>query len=328
MKLTRRALLQLSISAPLLASASRLFGQGMSTHTAKAQARLAPSGKPFNAHFTDVAAKAGLTAPTIYGSPINKDYILEAAGCGCAFFDFDNDGWMDIFVLTGTLLTGAPPNTSNRLYKNNRDGTFTDVTQSSGLGDVGWASSVCVGDYNNDGFEDLFITYWGQNKLYRNNGDGTFTEVTQEAGLIGEKTRWGAGATFVDYNRDGHLDLFVSNYVDFDFKRVPKPGDNIDCSWKGVPVECGPRGLQHGTHSLFRNNGNGTFTDVSKDSGIDKFHGSYGMTVVAGDYDEDGWPDIFVACDSTPSLLFMNNHDGTFREEGVIRGVALSEDGQ
>jgi hypothetical protein len=328
MKLTRRALLQLSMGAPLLASASRLFGQGMSTHTAKAQTKLAPSGKPFNAHFTDVAAKAGLTAPTIYGNPLNKDYILEAAGCGCAFFDYDNDGWMDIFVLTGTLLTGAPSNTTNRLYKNNRDGTFTDVTLSSGLTDVGWASSVCVGDYNNDGFEDLFVTYWGQNKLYRNNGDGTFTDVTQSAGLIGEKTRWGAGATFVDYNRDGHLDLFVSNYVDFDFKRVPKPGDNVDCNWRGVAVECGPRGLVHGTHSLYRNNGNGTFTDVSKASGIDKFRGSYGMTVVAGDYDEDGWPDIFVACDTTPSLLFMNNRDGTFREEGVIRGVALSEDGQ
>jgi hypothetical protein len=328
MKLTRRALLQLSLGAPLLAAASRLFGQGMSTHTAKAQARPAPSGKPFNAHFSDIAAKAGLTAPSIYGSPVNKDYILEATGCGCAFFDFDNDGWMDIFVLTGTLLAGAPPNTSNRLYKNNRDGTFTDVTQISGLTDVGWASSVCVGDYNNDGFEDLFITYWGQNKLYRNNGDGTLTDVTKEAGLLAEKTRWGAGATFVDYNRDGHLDLFVSNYIDFDFKRVPKPGDNIDCSWKGVAVECGPRGLPHGTHSLYRNNGNGTFTDVTKESGIGAFKGSYGMTVVAGDYDEDGWPDIFVACDSTPSLLFMNNRDGTFREEGVIRGVALSEDGQ
>jgi hypothetical protein len=209
MKLTRRALLQLSMGAPLLASASRLFGQGMSTHTAKAQAKLAPSGKPFNAHFTDIAAQAGLTAPTIYGDPRNKDYILEATGCGCAFIDYDNDGWMDLFILSGTLLTGPPANATNRLYKNNRDGTFTDVTQSSGLTDVGWASSVSVGDYNNDGFEDLFITYFGQNKLYRNNGDGTFTDVTQEAGLISEKTRWGAGATFVDYNRDGHLDLFV-----------------------------------------------------------------------------------------------------------------------
>ncbi len=328
MKLTRRALLQLSMGAPLLASASRLFGQGMSTHTAKAQAKLAPSGKPFNAHFIDIAAQAGLTAPTIYGDPRNKDYILEATGCGCAFIDYDNDGWMDLFILSGTLLTGPPANATNRLYKNNRDGTFTDVTQSSGLTDVGWASSVCVGDYNNDGFEDLFVTYYGQNKLYRNNGDGTFTDVTQEAGLIGEKTRWGAGATFVDYNRDGHLDLFVSNYVDFDMKTIPKPGENTNCGFKGVPVECGPRGLPHGLHSLYRNNGNGTFTDVSKESGVGAIRGSYGMTVAAADFDEDGWPDILVACDSTPSLLFMNNRDGTFREEGVIRGVALSEDGQ
>jgi hypothetical protein len=328
MTITRRALLRLTLGAPLLASASRLFGQGMSTHTSKPQAKLAPSGKPFNAHFTDIAAQAGLTAPTIYGNPVNKDYILEATGCGCAFFDYDNDGWMDIFVLTGTLLTGAPAGTTNRLYKNNRDGTFTDVTATSGLTDLGWASAVCVGDYNNDGLEDLFVTYFGQNKLYRNNGDGTFTDVTKQAGLLEEKTRWGAGCTFIDYNRDGHLDLFVSNYVQFDVKRVPKPGDNVDCSWKGVPVECGPRGLPHGTHSLYRNNGDGTFTDVTVQAGIAGFRGSYGMTAVAADYDEDGWPDIFVACDSTPSLLFMNNHDGTFREEGVIRGVALSEDGQ
>jgi hypothetical protein len=192
---------------------------------------------------------------------------------------------------------------------------------------VGWASGVCVGDYNNDGFEDLFCTYYGQNKLYRNNGDGTFTDVTKAAGLLSEVVRWGAGCTFLDYNRDGHLDIFVSNYLQFDQARVPKPGANSNCNWKGLPVECGPRGLPPGYHSLYCNNGDGTFTDVSQKAGISKLRESYGMTVVAADFDNDGWSDIYVACDSTPSLLLMNNHDGTFREEGVLRGVALSEDG-
>ena len=332
MRLTRRAFVNLSLGSLGLsatAGASRLLlPQGVATHTAKAQPKSAPSGRPFNAHFTDIAAAAGLTSPVIYGNPANNDYIIEATGCGCAFFDYDNDGWMDIFLLSGTRLEGPPEGATNRLYKNNRDGTFVDVTEKAGLHDLGWACGVCVGDYNNDGNEDLFVTYYGQNKLYRNNGDGTFTDVTKEAGLLGDTTRWGAGCTFVDYNRDGHLDLFVSNYLQFDVKRVPKPGENVNCTWKGIPVECGPRGLPRGVHSLYRNNGNGTFTDVSVAAGIASQRGSYGMTVVAADLDEDGWPDIYVACDSTPSLLFMNNHDGTFREEGVVRGVALSEDGQ
>jgi enediyne biosynthesis protein E4 len=327
MKITRRAFVNLSVGFSLGASASRLLGQGMSVHTAQAQPRAAPSGRPFNAHFIDVGKEAGLVQPVIYGNVESKDYIVEATGCGCAFFDYDNDGWIDIFLLSGTRVDGPPPGTTNRLYKNNRDGTFTDVTDKAGLRDVGWACGVCIGDYNNDGFEDLFCTYFGQNKLYRNNGDGTFTDVTQQAGLSNATPRWGAGCTFVDYNRDGHLDLFVSNYVQFDFEHVPKPGQNSNCSWKGVPVECGPRGLPRGLHSLYRNNGDGTFKDVSAEAGI-AGQKSYGMTVVAADFDEDGWPDIYVACDSTPSLLFMNNRDGTFREEGVVRGVALSEDGQ
>src|SRR5581483_8216882 len=228
----------------------------------------------------------------------------------------------------GTRLRGAPEGTSNRLYKNNRDGSFTDVTEKAGLHATGWASAVCVGAYNNDGLEDLFCTYYGQNKLYRNNGDGTFTDVTKEAGLHNARSRWGAGCAFLDYNRDGHLDLFVSNYVDFDLAKVPKPGANLNCTWKGIPVNCGPRGLPHGLNSLYRNNGDGTFTDVSQQAGIAAARPSYGMTVVAADFNEDGWPDIYVACDSTPSLLFINQHDGTFKEEGIARGAALSEDGK
>jgi hypothetical protein len=270
---------------------------------------------------------AGLTAPVIYGPVDHKDYILEANGCGCAFFDYDNDGWIDIFLLSGTRLSGAPPGASNRLYKNNRDGTFTDVTRQAGLEAVGWANGVCIGDYNNDGYEDLFCTYYGQNRLYRNLGNGTFKDVTKEAGLETSEVRWGAGCSFLDYNRDGHLDLFVSNYLQFDFEHVPKPGSGVNCNWKGIPVNCGPRGLPFGRHSLYRNNGDGTFTDVSIESGFGKSWSNYGLTVVAADFNEDGWPDIFVASDSTPSLLFINQHDGTFKEEGIERGVALSSDG-
>src|SRR5215467_9086127 len=327
MKITRRDFARLGIGSALAFTPERLLGQGVSTHTAKPLARQAPSGRPFNARFVDVAAEAGLREPVIYGGVESKKYILESTGCGCAFIDFDNDGWMDIFLLCGTRLEGAPPGATNRLYKNNRNGTFTDVTEKAGLDRVGWACGVCIGDYNNDGFDDIFCTYFGQNVLYRNNGDGTFTDVTRTAGLSSEQQRWGAGCTFVDYNRDGHLDLFVSNYVRFSFEHAPVPGENSNCNWKGIPVECGPRGLPTGRHSLYRNNGDGTFTDVSQQAGISKLDESYGMIVVSADFDNDGGPDIYVACDSTPSLLLMNNHDGTFREESVLRGVALSADG-
>jgi len=324
---SRRTFVRLALGSAASMAAPRLLAQGVSSHAAKPLPRLPPSGLPFDAHFVDVASAAGLHAPTIYGGVDSKKYILESTGCGCAFIDYDNDGWMDLFLLSGTRLEGAPAGATNRLYKNNRDGTFTDVTEKAGLGDVGWASAVCVGDYNNDGFEDLFCTSFGQNVLYRNNGDGTFTDVTKAAGLLSAQPRWGAGCSFLDYDRDGHLDLFVSNYVRFSFEHAPVPGENSNCHWKGIPVECGPRGMPTGRHSLYRNNGDGTFTDVSEPAGIAKATQGYGMTVVAADLDEDGWPDIYVACDSTPSLLFMNNHDGTFREEGVLRGVALSEDG-
>jgi len=329
MHISRRSFVTGTLSALLLPRELIAFAQqqGIASRSVRPQARPASSGRPFNAHFTDVAKAAGLHQPTIYGGVESKKYILEANGCGCAFIDYDNDGWMDVFLLCGTRLEGAPPEATNRLYKNNRDGTFTDVTESAGLHATGWANGVCIGDYNNDGFEDIFCTYYGQNRLYRNNGDGTFTDVTKAAGLLNPETRWGAGCSFVDYNRDGHLDLFVSNYIRFDLAKAPVPGDASTCNWKGIPVNCGPRGLPPGRHLLYRNNGDGTFSDVSKESGIANATESYGMTVVAADFDEDGWPDILVACDSTPSLLFMNNHDGTFREEGVVRGIALSDDG-
>lgn len=317
---SRRELL--ALVAPALGSA-----QGVATRNVPAQRRGKNSGKPFAANFVDVAAEAGLHRPTIYGPVDRKDYIVETVGCGCAFIDYDNDGWMDLLVLSGSRVAGAPEGTSSRLYRNNRDGTFTDVTAEAGLQREIWASGVTVGDYDNDGHEDLFITAYGQNVLYRNNGDGTFTDITREAGLIDPQTRWGAGCAFVDYDRDGNLDLFVSNYCDFDFDTAPKPGAET-CNWKGVPVHCGPRGLPFSRHSLYRNNGDGTFREVSEEAGISKARPGYGMTVAAADYDNDGWPDIYVACDSTPSLLFRNRHDSTFEEVGLMTGVALNEDGQ
>ncbi len=316
---TRRRLLR---TAPALTASGLLPREWCS---ALAGAQPAP---PFS-KFTDIAKAARLTETMTYGGVSNVKYIIESMGGGCAFFDYDNDGWMDIFIVGGRKLEDVPAGASNRLYHNNRDGTFKDVTAKAGLLDAGWGTGVCVGDYNNDGFEDLFVTYYGQNKLYRNNGDGSFTDVTAKAGLLHSETRFSTGCTFLDYNRDGLLDLFVANYVEFDIKTAPLPSlQTPNCNFEGVAVYCGPRGLPPPQHFLYRNNGDGTFTDVSKASGIAAVRGSYGLTAIASDVDEDGWPDIFVACDATPSLLLMNNHDGTFREEGLLRNIAVGSDGQ
>ena len=324
MKQSRRAFLKCASTCVSAAA----FGQGVVAHKGAIAPRGKRSGLPFDARFIDVAHPAHIDHPILYGAERPKDYILESIGCGCAFLDYDNDGWIDILVLGGSTLSGPPPGITNRLYHNNRDGTFRDVTVDAGLTKTGWACGVCVGDYNNDGFDDLFLTYWGQNVLYRNNGNGTFTDVTREAGLLNPSTRWGTGCTFLDYNRDGYLDLFVSNYVAFDYAKTPRPGEKSYCFFGGMPVNCGPRGLPFSGHTLYRNNGDGTFTDVSEAAGISSAKTNYGLTAVSADFDDDGWPDIYVACDSSPSLLFMNNHDGTFREEGGVRGVAYSDDGQ
>jgi hypothetical protein len=320
--LTRRNALRF-----LALPACRLAAQiqsGMASRGIHAAPRGKPSGLPFHASFTDVADLAGIRAPVVSGHPQRADYVIEAMSCGAAFFDYDNDGWLDILVLTGSRYGDPPATASKRLYKNNRDGTFTDVTRDAGLFATGYEYGVTVGDYNNDGFEDVFLTGWGRNTLYRNNGDGTFHDVTKEAGLLNPHARFGSGCAFVDYDRDGRLDLFVSNYLTFDIESVPRAGQSKSCS---ESLFCGPRGLPYGRHSLYHNNGDGTFTDVTEAAGIGKVAGGYGLTVVAADLDNDGWPDIYVACDSTPSLMFRNNHDGTFTEQAIETGVALSDDG-
>jgi hypothetical protein len=290
------------------------------------------SASPPLAYFTDIAAKAGLRSATTFGGLRSKKYIIETTGTGVAIFDYDNDGWPDIFIVNGTTLDAQPnpaaPQPTSHLYHNNHDGTFTDVTQKAGLTHTGWGQGVCVGDYDNDGRDDLFVTYYGKNVLYHNNGDGTFTDVSNSAGVAGNGKSWGSGCAFLDYDRDGHLDLFVSNYVAFDLATAPAPGDRPNCLWKGVPVMCGPMGLPSAPNILYHNRGNGTFEDVTKEAHIDKTNGHYSLSVSTLDFDEDGWPDIYVACDSTASILYRNNHDGTFTDVAVIAGAAFNEDGK
>jgi hypothetical protein len=284
--------------------------------------------KGFGVRFEDVAARAGLNQPTVFGGRSENKYILETTGCGVAFFDYDNDGWQDIFLVNGRTLEGKEsPFPTNRLLRNNRDGTFTDATEKAGLIKTGWGQGVCVGDFDNDGFDDLFITYWGRNVLYHNNGDGTFTDVTKQARLFSEEVRWGSGCAFVDYDRDGFLDLFVTNYLDFDPKSAPLPGSS-GCTYRGLPVNCGPRGLPRAKSCLYRNNGDGTFTDVTASSGIANAPASYSLGVLVADFNNDSYPEIYVSNDTEPSYLFWNKGNGTFAEGGMTAGVATSEDGR
>jgi hypothetical protein len=282
------------------------------------------------AYFTDVAKKAGLTMVNTFGGVTTKKYIIETTGTGVAIFDADNDGWPDIFVVNGTKLEGeraAGEAASNHLYHNNHDGTFADITNKSGLAHTGWGQGVCVGDYDNDGWPDMYVTYYGKNVLYHNNGDGTFTDVSEKTGVAGTGKAWGTGCAFVDYDRDGHLDLMVANYVDFDIAKTPAPGERVNCLWKGVPVMCGPQGLPTASNILYHNRGDGTFEDVTKKAQIDKTSGAYSFSVTTLDYDSDGWPDMYVACDSTASILYHNNHDGTFKDVAITAGAAFNEDG-
>jgi hypothetical protein len=300
---------------------------GMASRGLKPTPRGKPSGLPFHSRLTNVAAHAGLRAPIIYGDPGRNIYIVESMGCGIAFIDFDNDGWLDVLTLTGRRFQNTPTDAVIRLYRNNRDGTFSDVTGKSGLGRSVWACGVTIGDYDNDGFDDIFITCWGQNLLFHNNGDGTFTDVTAKSGLLHPGRHFATGCTWVDYDRDGKIDLFVCHYAVLDPDKTPPAGKDPTCNWKGVPVYCGPTGLPEEPCRLYHNNGDGTFTDVSEKAGVSTVKPGHALTAVATDLDGDGWPDIYVACDTSPSLLFRNNHDGTFRETGIESGAALNEDG-
>src|SRR6266513_2351021 len=284
-----------------------------------------PAASPVQ--FVDVAREAGLTVPNVWGGADHKKYIIEAKGSGLAFFDYDNDGWLDIYLTNGTRInTDWPPGKTptSHLYKNNRDGTFTDVTERSGLARTGWQTGVCVGDYDNDGWDDLFCCFWGHNILFHNSGDGTFTDVTRKAGVYDEQIRWGAGCTWLDYDRDGRLDLFVCNYIKLDPEKTPSKTDPPQCQWKGVPVMCGPRGLTGDTNVLFHNNGDGTFTDVSAKSGILKPGPRYSITAVSY-YDCDGWFDIFKTnfADDTCNL-YHNNGDGTFSDVTFSSGIGIN----
>ncbi|CAN5505748.1 CRTAC1 family protein [soil metagenome] len=300
---------------------------------AQAQTTPYPATKEHNppAWFIDIAAKAGITVRNVNGGVESKRYIIESTGSGVAILDYDRDGWPDIFLVNGASMPSQKPLAvlpTNHLFHNNHDGTFTDVTAKAGLISSGWGQGACVGDYDNDGFEDLFVTGYGKNRLFQNQGNGTFKEAAEVSGAAGSGKEWGTGCAFVDYDRDGKLDIAIANYVHFDLATTPAPGQAASCIWKGVPVMCGPRGLAYAPNTLLHNLGDGRFADVSRLSGFEETMAHYCFSITTLDYNEDGWPDLYVACDSTPAILYRNNHDGTFTDVGADAGVAFNEDGR
>ena len=331
---SRRKFLKSLSSSALVLSLENLLAlalpRRLSANPQREKTLDAPTPPPdLGVSFINVARESGLNVKTIFGGEHKNKYLLETTGCGVAFYDYDNDGWLDIFLVNGSRLEGFPAGgePTSHLFRNNRDGTFTDVTVKAGLAHSGWGQGVCIGDYDNDGWDDLFVTYYGKNVLYHNNGDGTFTDVSQKAGVGGKGTRWNTGCSFVDYDRDGRLDLFVANYIDLDLATAPAP-ESGPCLYKSVMVACGPPGLQGGKNILYHNNGDGTFTDVSEASGILRANGTYGLGVLTADLDNDGWPDIYVANDSTPSALYQNKKNGKFEDIAIEAGCALSSDGK
>ena len=289
-----------------------IVAQGILTRLARADTKI---------QFVDVTQEAGIHWKHVDGRSGQK-YFMETLGSGAAFFDYDTDGDPDLYFVNGAPLPGyvSPEIPTNCLYRNNGDGTFTDVTEKAGVGDTGYGHGCAVGDYNNDGELDLYVTNYGVNRLYRNNGDGTFTETAESAGVT--EPRWSTGCAFADYDRDGNLDLYVVNYIVFDIDENPWCGFKE----KGIRAYCEPDNFTAQSDTLYRNNGDGTFTDVTKTAGIYNTTGK-GLGVVWGDYNNDGTPDIYVANDSTENLFYHNNGNGTFEEVGFMVGVALSEDG-
>jgi hypothetical protein len=276
--------------------------------------------------FVEVTERAGIRHVATCGSDSEKRYILETLGNGVGVIDYDRDGWPDLFFPTAQPLDPKAASQRSRFYRNQRDGTFRDVSAEAGLDFTGWAQGVCAGDFDNDGFDDLYVTFWGADRLLRNTGEGRFEDVSRAAGLSSE-TRWSTGCAFLDYDNDGRLDIFVARYVKFDFETIPAK-EKGDCRWKGVRVMCGPSGLPGDVNLLLRNEGGGRFRDVSAEAGITKPGPRYGLSVTTIDFDRDGWLDIYVAVDSQASLLYRNNGDGTFTEQAVSAGVAYSEDGR
>jgi len=330
---SRRSLsVSAAIGAFVLVCALLLERQGLSqmasTGAKDQPARPLPRGMKAPAvDFRDVAAQAGLSAVVVSGE-LEQTSVVENTGTGVAIFDYDNDGLPDIFLVQGDRLKPGSTPLTPHLYHNLGGLRFEDVTEKAGIAHTGWGQGVCAGDADNEGRVDLFLTQWGHNVFLHNMGNGTFRDETRERGLDRPGSRWSTGCAFIDYDRDGWLDLVVANYIDFDAQQTPRPRERSGCTWKGIPVPCGPRGLKGETMTLYHNDGHGHFTDVTKQAGIETPPHYYGFTVLTGDFDNDGWPDFFVACDSTASLYFHNKRNGTFEEIGLATGLAVNEDGR
>jgi enediyne biosynthesis protein E4 len=314
----------------LLASTATWAQLGVATGSGIATpARPLPPGvKPPVVNFVDIAKQAGLTAVNVSGADTHKQYIVETTGNGVVIFDYDNDGLPDILFLNGGRFSNGDRGPGPVLYHNLGGLKFKDVTRQAGLTDRGWEQGGCAGDIDNDGYMDLFITAWGHNVLYHNQGNGIFRDETKERGLASDQIRWSTGCAFVDFNRDGYLDLVVAHYLRFDPAHTPHPGERSSCEWKGLPVICGPRGLPGETISLYENDGHGHFTDVSDAMQITTPKDYYCFSPLVGDFDNDGWPDIYVACDSTASLYYHNLAGKRFEEIGVQAGVAYNDEGR
>jgi enediyne biosynthesis protein E4 len=325
----RRILFACLITFWAFSACQLTYAQGVATGGKAVPARPLPPGmKPPDVRYKDIAAQAGLVGVNVSGSERNKQYIVETTGTGVAIFDYDNDGLPDIFLVNADRFDDTGPKPRPFLYHNLGGLKFEDVTEKAGLAHTGWGQGVCVGDVDNDGNPDLFITQWGQNILYRNLGHGLFRDETKARGLLQPKPRWSTGCAFLDFNRDGYQDLVVVHYVDFDLNQTPRPGDKTQCQWKGMPVLCGPRGLPAETISLYQNDGHGNFTDVSDQVHITGPKNCYGFTALVSDFDNDGWPDIYVACDSTPNLYYHNLGGKSFEQIGAQAGIAYNEDGR
>jgi len=311
-----------------LSLCERGHAQGAATGGKAVPAKPLPPGmKAPTVQYQDIAAQAGLVGVNVSGAEHGKQYIVETTGTGVAIFDYDNDGLPDIFFVNAGRLQDAGE-TTHFLYHNLGNLKFEDVTKKAGIAHTGWGQGVCVGDVDNDGHPDLFITQWGRNVLYRNQGNGTFQDETKARGLLQSTPRWSTGCAFLDFNRDGYLDLMVVHYVDFDLAQTPRPGDNSQCIWKGIPVMCGPRGLPGETVSLYQNDGHGRFADVSDELHITGPKNYYGFTALTGDFDNDGWPDVYVACDSTANLYYHNVGGKKFEQIALSAGIAYNEDGR